>query len=358
MKSLFGFGFPFFIRVLVPGLFASVAILPFYKFILVAKFPSDTDYFAVTATVFGLIATFMGDHIYRVLEGYLCWPNWLRKRCTQRLNDKIQRLYGRYRATTDAVEKRVIEGYLNRFPLKEDARENEPWNLAEMPTMLGNILRSYESYPKSRYGIRSIYFWPVFWLSLDKDTRKEIDELWVFADCLTYVSLTSLVLGFAYLLLFVFDATGVASNVLLFMGIQGAVLINLGCSAKYVLYFGMALCLFFASRLSYLLSLRHHMRNGGFYEAIFALKKDEIREKLAMRESDRLFWDEMWSYLKYKLIKCSKCQKYFTDQELQNNKCDTCRQELQVQQEGPSIVRCGKLQAFLLALLRLLPWCR
>jgi hypothetical protein len=44
------------------------------------------------------------------------------------------------------------------------------------PTRLGNIIESFESYPKIKYGLDSVFYWYRLWVVLDKDLREEIDS--------------------------------------------------------------------------------------------------------------------------------------------------------------------------------------
>lgn len=86
--------------------------------------------------------------LYRVLEGYLLWPEWLKRCGTDRQiqrKHKLQRdVSGTGLARNLAVEK------LAYYPL--DDRQIAP-------TRFGNALRAFESYGKSRFNLDSQTLW-------------------------------------------------------------------------------------------------------------------------------------------------------------------------------------------------------
>src|SRR5262249_7928327 len=83
-----------------------------------------------------------------------------------------------------------ITNKFRKYPQDDLARP-----MATHPTMLGNIIAEYESYPFSRYGIDSIFYWPRLWLVLDNDERERIDSGWSVAAGLLFVSATAFVGG-------------------------------------------------------------------------------------------------------------------------------------------------------------------
>jgi hypothetical protein len=332
------FGFSFFIRVFVPGAFAALMISPFHQYVSVSDFGDKWyEFYLFVAIIFGLLSIFIGDQIYKFFEGYLFWPAWLRNASTKHLNEKIVKMHARYNSTASEMEQVILMGRLMRFPLKEDAKEDEPRFEAIMPTKLGNILYAYEHYPNSRYGIDSIFFWPMFWLSLDKDSRKEIDEQWVFADCLTYISFWSLFLGAVYVLVLIADIWGIPAMVTHFFQPGFSFVSPLSERARHALYLTMSALLIGISRGSYLVSLRHHIRNGTFYQAIFAIKRDEVKYELMLRETDRDWWYEMWVYLQYKMVKCRQCGNYYPKESLKNNICNNCLLQKDAKEGNPTV---------------------
>lgn len=233
--------------------------------------------------------------------------------------------YSQYKATTSRVEKQIINDWMLMFPLKEVKEEGQPRYEAQMPTLLGNILRTYENYPMSRYNISSVFFWPIFWLTVDKDNRKEIDEQWVVADCLLYMSFISAIYSILYALLFVAD---IISGWLGYYIISVPDLISKNFTHTSYLFTAIYLCLIvfliFASRFLYILSLPHHVKNGGFYQAIYDLNRHKIKEVIYIKEDDNDFWNQAWAYLQYKLVKCKKCGRFADKNSLRDAVCERC----------------------------------
>lgn len=113
--------------------------------------------------------------LLRVLEGYY-WPPHLARRRRSHHADRRTRLRRRWtelvkEANLDdlppetAIELSDIEQSLRRVPASPQL---------VMPTRLGNILRASEERPGVRYGLDVAVCWPMLWLLLDKDTRREV----------------------------------------------------------------------------------------------------------------------------------------------------------------------------------------
>lgn len=113
--------------------------------------------------------------VLRWLEGY--WPKvldpvlvWGRRRKRQRIeaiDRRWKQLADHYQGHTEA--ERLEYTKLDRI------RSRYPTNRREvMATDLGNVLKEVEGYPRERYGIVAVLFWPRLWLVVSKEIREEI----------------------------------------------------------------------------------------------------------------------------------------------------------------------------------------
>lgn len=225
MKALFSFGFSFFLRAIIPGVVGVFALSPLFctiGFKLGINLSSSKTFLfniglliTVLALSIGFLLVFLDDIIYKIFEGLIFYPKFIRKWLTNRLNKKIKRKSQKAQRTDDEIEKKKLWRWLIMFPLKEEIEKTE--TEAVLPTKLGNILYSYESYPKSRYGIDAIFFWHRIWLAVDKETRKEINTIWSEADSVTYISFIFFIASVLNFLAFIFDLLNIPT---LFLGLS------------------------------------------------------------------------------------------------------------------------------------------
>jgi hypothetical protein len=169
----------------------------------------------------------------------------------------------------------------------------------------------------------------VFWLTLDKDNRKEIDEQWVLADCLVYLSFISILFSIFYAIISILDIMDIPSAITKITNVnltQSHFMDSSNINLR-LFYIAIVILLWILSRFFYVMSLSHHVKNGGYYRAIFDLNRDMVRDKLIIQESDFVFWDQTWAYLQYRLIKCDKCNKYIQKDLVKDSICETCSKE-------------------------------
>lgn len=117
--------------------------------------------------------------LYRFLEGYGKWNplklfGGLQKRKYKKLAQEIEKLDNQFREQKEAFprEQRNKRNHLmrelaERFPDREDLL---------LPTGFGNILRSFETYPRVMYGIESIDGWSRILAVIPKDYRELMDN--------------------------------------------------------------------------------------------------------------------------------------------------------------------------------------
>ena len=120
--------------------------------------------FLTLACVLGLILNAISTPLYRVLEGY-AWPSALRRRGV-----------GRQRAIKKQLEKEVRgQGWeaglqlerLARFPIDDEQ---------VAPSRLGNALRAFETYGKTRFNLDSQTLWNELCTVVPKYLQDELDR--------------------------------------------------------------------------------------------------------------------------------------------------------------------------------------
>jgi hypothetical protein len=127
--------------------------------------------------------------LYRVLEGYLFWPNWLQRIAVKRqlrLKHELQRDMdsgGWVRGL--ALEK------LARYPLRDEQ---------VVPTKFGNAIRSFETYGKTRFNLDSQTLWYELCASAPKQLQNSIETARSSVDF--FVAMTYLSALFALMSLF------------------------------------------------------------------------------------------------------------------------------------------------------------
>lgn len=312
MKSLLSFGFPFLLRTIIPGMVGTLALSP-----LIAAAGIKIDIaetlgkslssigllFVGFSLSIGFLLSFVDDTMYKIFEGYICWPTFIRRYLTKRLNKRIKRKIKKANATQDEIEKKILWDWLMRFPLKKESKKVE--TEAVLPTMLGNILSSYEDYPESRYGIIAIFFWPRLWLSVDNETRKEINTIWAEADCVTYISFILFWAFMLYLLVFIFSSFDIPT---LILGSIGKPVTSLAIGAIVMLFtptlfLVLAIVSIVLSYVFYRLSLPLHVRNGTFFQSLFDLHRDKLGEMHQINKIEEELksniWRKTFNYLKY-----------------------------------------------------------
>ena len=100
MKGLLSFGFPFFLKVAIPGIVGTLALSPVLACVGIKleidvwfvkrSFSEIVLLFTGLSLTIGFILYFLDTVIYRFFEGYIVWPKSARKYFTDRLNKKIK----------------------------------------------------------------------------------------------------------------------------------------------------------------------------------------------------------------------------------------------------------------------------
>lgn len=268
MDKATGFGLPFFYRVVLPGFVFVIALLPVLVRILVTfnvRNESAAAALAFIGLAAGLAVAAIDEPIYQFFEGRALWPNWLYKRRVARWSGFVSRLARKQTDMANAKQTtdwRYLElaNKLRRFPATTTGE-----GYALRPTLLGNILAAYESYPDTVYGLHPVAFWQRAWLLLDKDTRDEIDRGWAPTDALVYIAAVLWICAAAYVLLAIIATlTRLVNLDLLFTPDE----VWLALYAAYLLVL--------AAFIPYRLSISGHVTNGETLKAVFDLKRPQL----------------------------------------------------------------------------------
>jgi hypothetical protein len=214
--------------------------------------------------------------IYMAFEGRRYWPDilWkfglrrqrarlLRIHVAMRYNDVQRSSNRRFGPAVTNANRIYLENaiQLSDFPLVPQIAIYRPlW-----PTQIGNIIAEFEQYPRIKYGLDAVFFWPRIWISIDRDLREEIDNQQAHADGLLYLSL----------------AFAIAVPIMVIYA-----LIDLASPNAMPISPGWVIDLFFATgcaimaMLSYYLTLHAQRHFGATFKATF----DQYRHNLALDE--------------------------------------------------------------------------
>lgn len=301
MKLPFDLSLKFIFRVLLPGLFAALGLLPLMETAL--KFFHAENYadpvFVALILLTGYLILLLDMHIYMLFEGRR-WPEGLRK------------VFTRWEAGRLAKLMRIDEAFARKDPAVSLSQYNEAWAdmrqfpldkdghpEAQFPTRLGNLIAAFEEYPKSRYGMDAVFYWPRLWMKVDKDLREEIDSSQAQADSALYTTAVLYFDGLMFLLYAGLKALGV-SGIGIMDGIPlvGLLLISLAA--------------FLGGRLLYRVSLYAHNAFGELFKAVFDQFNQEVDFEGVVREVAEITGDSWladgparqrrraaWLYLQY-----------------------------------------------------------
>ncbi|MFI5399054.1 MAG: hypothetical protein ACHQ9S_26280 [Candidatus Binatia bacterium] len=306
--------FPTLLRVILPGTLATVLCLP-----VTNQIGWGVIIHLVSVIVIGWLISCFSDRIYQVYEGRWRWPDhvfdWLQARHTARIC-KLQKQADAARLTRPRLYAEIWNK-LRTYPLNDSGKR-----YASHPTRLGNILAEYETYPHTRYGMDSVFYFPRLWLQIDKDQKTEIDGAWSVADGLLSLSAISNVGGILYLLAGIlrvrtgFPVRSLASA--FGTSAPGGYEMVLDGSTGWIVAGAFLLAVGYGF---YRLSLPFHIRNGASFKALFDLYRDRLYAMTSVGPNERAVWQGTWSYLQYLRIHCQRCGLYFLADQ---NQCTHC----------------------------------
>jgi uncharacterized protein YegP (UPF0339 family) len=201
MKLPFDFGVKLIFRLVIPGFLLSLGFLPLLNTGL-ELFGWTTRFdpaFVTLIVLLGWLITISDMSIYMLVEGRRWWPGRLKSFFIKRERARLCKLLKNSRSGKP-VRTEAYTDLGGMFPMKGDGEYDVIY-----PSRLGNLLSAFESYSSRIYGLNSIFYWWRIWLTLDKDTREEIDNSQALADSSTYACLS---LFFCSLLMSIYLSVG------------------------------------------------------------------------------------------------------------------------------------------------------
>lgn len=170
----------------------------------------------VGATALGTVASASSTPLYRILEGYLCWPKWLARWRSERHRRLKERLEDKIKQARSGWERNLYQEKFLRYPLDSDQ---------VVPTRLGNAIRSFETYGSTRFGLDSGTLWSELVAVVPEALQKDIDTSRAIVDFFVCGFFASLVTAIISVVLGLVDDT--YAYPLAFAGVMLAV--SVGC---------------------------------------------------------------------------------------------------------------------------------
>jgi hypothetical protein len=208
-------------RNFVIGFFLPVAIFITISILLVNPYAFGTqavdflttDLLVGTTTigllswVGGIVLLALNRDLYRLMEGYLKYNplkllGWMEKRRYQGFINELEKLDDEYRACIKARTEFPSESRIKRNKLMEQLMEEFP-DKEELllPTPFGNVLRSFEIYPRVMYGFDAIGGWGRLLAVIPKDYLELIDAARAQVDFWVNLGVVFILLQIEYIVL-------------------------------------------------------------------------------------------------------------------------------------------------------------
>lgn len=285
MKLPFSFDLKFIFRVILPGFIASLGFIPALELlILTCQIRMGLEYFIFfLAIILGWFLLISDMHLYMFLGGRRYWPASIRKFFISRKSKRLAKLledaeeaYNEWKKLDSHSPAR--SNWYNRYiELSVKARnfpvDKKGERKVMFPTRFGNLLYSYESYPKIVYGMDSVFYWYRIWLKLDKDLRQHLDSQQGLADSTVYTTISLAGIG---ILFFIYAIVSWATTLFANYIIQGKAFILISC-----------LC-FILSYAVYSLCLQVHSSYGNLFKSMFDQFRDTVHSDHIIQEIERL----------------------------------------------------------------------
>ena len=296
------------------GIFLALSMAPLLHWIRgYLDIQIDNQYlFILEIIAWGWVVSISDMYIYMIFEGRRYWPECLRNWLISRQELRLDRFRQQITLKNSNPEAEIEYGL---YPIKDDGDA-----YVKYPTRIGNIIHSFETYPKVKYGLDGVFYWYRLWVVIDKDLREEIDNAQAVADSAIYLA-------------FVFYLSGI---LMLLYGIIACIF-----GVKTLPYipgpktmFSWTIICFVLGFCVYRLSLQVHVQFGELFKSIFdqfrsrLLFDDVVREvgeticdfNLPFKKSQREKNKIVWRYLRWHLIRDEATNKNLTVGEWQDRK--------------------------------------
>lgn len=334
---------PLVVRVIFPGLLVAALCYPFVSHVpgfwavLLTFKVNGTTYslhsglllLVLSSVLWGTAIATLNSLIYGIYSGRSFWPQRFADWITDRREAKVKALLLEAESLKTGRRYNQLWYKLRAYPIGEDGDPH-----ASSPTLLGNIVKEFESYPKSRYGMDGAFYWKRIWLSLDKDKRKEIDGKWCVGDGLLYVS------AICYFGAIIWLLASLAS----FLWWPPLQYLPFHSQTKSVIA---GLILLSVGWLAYIIDLPFQRSNGDIFKMVFDLYRPQIAALLALGPAESRRWRGVWAYLEYLFVECVVCKNRYS---VLLSRCDVCNYvtELSIRalrdQEKPADGRSASMQ--------------
>lgn len=310
-RFLPGVPLPVLMKGVLPGVLAGAALYPFARTGLGDFLSLDLEkgwtrlaIAAVLVVTLGILISAFHGLFYRVYAGR-GWPSFLsdwavgvQQRRVECLNHKAD-VEKEKRDKPGAEGERHSQRYddiwyiLRIYPIDPKTSRRR----ATRPTLLGNIVESYEEYPTIRYGMDSPFYWSRLWLVVEKDQKEEISRSWAVADGLLNLSAVSFLAG----LLWFAVSVGAGARLLgsCWFPVGHAFAESIAAVAGW----------FVLGYAVYRLSLPFHRQNGEIFKSLFDVYREKLKKMTSFAPLEPELWRAAWAYLQYYRIQCPICKK-------------------------------------------------
>jgi hypothetical protein len=248
--------------------------------------------------------------IYMLFEGRRYWPPPLRQLlmwCQQCRLKRLSEIVLNPSPNLDLRRSLEAQVEYGLYPIDENSTA-----YVAHPTRLGNVLESFETYPKVKYGLDGVFYWYRLWVVLDKDLREEIDSSQAVVDSTVYISF---VLYVSAVVMLVYAGISTCAHLNWpYLHWLSAIQLPYVPAAR-VLCFMAAACLLIGFAV-YRLSLPAHAQFGELFKSVFdqyrsKLVLDDVLKEVANIERDQSvrFKSQreknqiVWRYLRWHLIR-------------------------------------------------------